>query len=124
MSKSVLALILVSVAMSALAQIVLKAGMSSPAVLTALAGTDRWHAVWTVGLNAKVLFGLFIYFASALVWLLVLSRVEVSLAYPFVALGFILTMVLGWLVHGDTLGAQRVAGTLLIAAGAVMVGRS
>jgi drug/metabolite transporter (DMT)-like permease len=124
MSKSVLALIFTSVAMSALAQIVLKAGMSSPAVLASLAGADRWQAAWAIGSNGKVLLGMFVYFASAIVWLFVLSRVEVSLAYPFVALGFVLTMVLGWLVHGDALGTQRVAGTLLIAVGAVMVGRS
>jgi drug/metabolite transporter (DMT)-like permease len=124
MSKTVFLLILASVVMSALAQIVLKAGMSSSSVTSALAGGDRWHAVLTVGTNVKVLGGLFIYFASALVWLLVLSRVQVSLAYPFVALGFILTMVLGWWVHDDTMSLQRIAGTVLIAAGAVMVGRS
>jgi drug/metabolite transporter (DMT)-like permease len=124
MTKTVFALILTSVVMSALAQIVLKAGMSSSSVLAALAGSDRWQAAWAVGTNIKVLGGLFIYFASALVWLLVLSRVQVSLAYPFVALGFILTMVLGWWVHDDTLSVQRVLGTVLIAAGAVMVGRS
>jgi drug/metabolite transporter (DMT)-like permease len=123
-SKPLLALILASVALSAFAQIILKAGMASPVVLSALASADRWQAAWAVGTNLKVLGGLFIYFASALVWLLVLSRVEVSLAYPFVGLGFVLTMVLGWWVHGDALSLQRVAGTLLIAAGAVLVGRS
>ena len=67
--------------------------------------------------------GLTLYFLSAVVWLLVLSRVEVSFAYPFVGIGFILTMLLGWLAMGDTMSLARVAGTLLIAGGVVLIAR-
>jgi drug/metabolite transporter (DMT)-like permease len=65
-----------------------------------------------------------LYVGGALVWLVVLTRVEVSLAYPFVAMGFVLTLILGWWLQGDSIGLMRVAGTLLIAAGVVLVARS
>jgi drug/metabolite transporter (DMT)-like permease len=124
MSRGLLLLILTSVLMSSAAQIVLKAGMSTPAVANALSGSSRWSAATAVALNPLVLTGLTIYFASALVWLLVLARAQVSQAYPFVGLGFVVTMVLGWWVYGDQLSIERVAGTVMIALGAVLVGRS
>jgi multidrug transporter EmrE-like cation transporter len=50
--------------------------------------------------------------------------VQVSLAYPFVGLGFVLTMLLGWAIHGDSLSVARVAGTLIISLGVVILARS
>lgn len=123
MNKNVLALIVSSVLLSSLAQIVLKAGMSHPRVTESLA-QGGWSSALGIATNAWVLSGLAIYFSSAVVWLLVLARVEVSLAYPFVGLGFVVTMLLGWWVHGDTLNLARVGGTLLIVGGVVLLARS
>ena len=124
MNRTVVFLIAVSVLMSSLAQIVLKAGMSTQSVATSLSGGLKWSAAASVATSPLVLVGLGIYFASAVVWLLVLARVQVSLAYPFVGLGFIVTMILGWLVHGDSLTPARVVGTLLIAMGVFVLSRS
>lgn len=121
MNRTALLLIVASVLMSALAQIVLKAGMTNSSVAQSLASGVRWSSVAVVAGNPLVLLGLAMYFASALVWLIVLARVDVSLAYPFVGLGFIVTMLLGWLVHGEALTLVRVAGTLLIVGGVVLL---
>lgn len=123
MTRAVFLLILISVLMSSLAQIVLKAGMSSTSVVRGLDGGLQWATVLSIATNPYVIGGLAIYFASAVVWLLVLARVEVSLAYPFVGLGFIVTMVLGWWLHGDALNPMRIAGTLLIATGVAVLAR-
>lgn len=123
MTSSVFALVLVSVLLSSLAQIVLKAGMSNSSVLQALAGGLSWATAANIATQPLVIAGLAVYFASAVVWLLVLARLEVSLAYPFVGLGFVVTMIAGWLVHGDSLTLGRVAGTLLVAAGVVVMAR-
>jgi drug/metabolite transporter (DMT)-like permease len=64
------------------------------------------------------------YVLGAGLWLLVLSKVDVSLAYPFVGLGFIMTMLLGWLFLHEGVGVERIIGTLLIAGGVVLVSRS
>ena len=124
MRLSTLLFIFVSVAMSALAQIVLKTGMSSTNIGPSLTARRWGDAAWLVATNPWVVLGLTLYFLSAVVWLIVLSRVEVSLAYPFVGIGFILTMLLGWLVIGDTMSVSRVAGTLMIAGGVVLIARS
>lgn len=123
MNKYVIMLIALSVLLSAFAQIALKAGMSSVPVLQALQATPGFPAVRAIATNFFVLFGLTLYFASAAVWLLVLARVDVSLAYPFVGLGFIVTMLLAWLIHGEVLTLTKVAGTLLIAFGVIVLAR-
>jgi len=121
--KSVYPLILLSVAISAFAQIALKAGMGSSAVQRALTDGTRISALFDIAFNPFVLLGLFLYFSSAAVWLLVLARVEVSFAYPFVALGFVLTALLGRFFFHDTFSAAKIVGTLLIMAGVVVLAR-
>jgi len=123
-NRSTLLLILANVAMTSLAQIVLKAGMSAPDVVRALAGGLRLPALVTVFLHPWVIIGLALYAGAAVVWLLVLAKVDVSLAYPFVGLGFVVTMVLAWTFMGETVSATRIAGTLLIVAGVVVLARS
>jgi drug/metabolite transporter (DMT)-like permease len=116
--------ILASVGLAAVAQIVLKAGVSSAAVSTAMLSGSRWSVATAMASSPMVWLGMGMYVGGALVWLVVLTRVEVSLAYPFVAMGFVLTMILGWLLQGDSIGLMRICGTLLIAAGVVLVARS
>lgn len=123
MTKSLFGLILASVLMSSVAQVVLKAGMSHPRVLAQLETGSKWDAFNAIAASVTVWSGLMIYFASALVWLLVLARVDVSLAYPFVGMGFIVTMLLAWGIQGETLTTARIAGTLMIAAGVVLLAR-
>lgn len=123
MSILIFILILTSVSMSAAAQILLKAGMKDPGTQQALSQGFIDAILATVG-NGFVLSGLFLYGMGAAVWLAVLARVDVSMAYPFVAIGFVLTMCLAVLTLGETVGLLRVVGTLLIAVGAALVARS
>lgn len=118
------ALILFSVSLSAIAQIVLKTGMSSPSVTQVMKLGSPFAMAIQIALNPWVLGGLGLYFLGAMVWLFVLARVDVSVAYPFVGLGFILTMILGKYVMGDDITVSRLAGTLLVAAGVVLIARS
>lgn len=124
MSWRLLLLIVSSVSLSALAQLVLKLGMSQPAVLGALRDAPPAQMAFAVATDLRVVCGLALYFASAAIWLFVLARLPVSAAYPFVGLGFVLTMLLGWLVLNETLSPSRVAGTLLVGMGVVLIARS
>ena len=123
MRLSTLLLILASVGMATTAQLLLKIGMSDAGVRADI-DARRWGGVVLhFASNPWVASGLTLYMLGAAVWLLVLARVELSFAYPFVGLGFIITMLLGWAVMGDALNAQRIAGTLLIVSGVVLVAR-
>lgn len=121
MPLTVLAAVLFSVLLSAGAQIALKAGMSRPGVLAALASGDPGAIVLTVGTQPWVVAGLAAYGFGALVWLFVLSRIDISLAYPFVSLGIVVTMALGYLVFGEVLSAGRMIGAGLVIAGILVL---
>jgi drug/metabolite transporter (DMT)-like permease len=110
--------------MSAIAQVLFKFGMSSVAVKTALAGGSPVQAAVTVFLSAGVLGGLSLYGIGTVLWLGVLSRTEVSQAYPFVGLGFVLTALIGYFLFGDALGPLRIAGIALVVAGIFLISRS
>jgi drug/metabolite transporter (DMT)-like permease len=75
----------------------------------------------TIATNLHIVLGLGMYVAGAGLWLLVLSRADISLAYPFVGLGFVLTMLLGWLFLGEQVGLTRVIGTFLVVAGVYLI---
>lgn len=125
MKPADLILILGSVALSATAQLLLKLGATAPAVRVAMSGdgalAGRAIALMT---TPALVGGLAVYALSAGFWIAVLSRVDLSLAYPFVGLGFVLTFLIGTYFLGETANAARLTGTLLITVGAVLVARS
>jgi len=124
MSFRILLLVLTSVAISAFAQIALKRGMSSPAVQQVLDRGDLLQKIITVGTTPMVITGLVLYAVGAVVWLLVLARIDVSQAYPFVGLGFVITLAFGALVLGENVNAMRLTAVGLIAAGIIVLSQS
>lgn len=123
MSPTIIALILLSVSMSAVAQIVLKMGMSGTAMKSAMA-LGGIHAAKAIAMNPHVWLGLCIYGLGTILWLGVLSKIDVSQAYPFVGLGFLLTMAFGVFLLGEPLSIGRITGTLLVLCGVLLVARS
>jgi multidrug transporter EmrE-like cation transporter len=117
-------MIITCVTLSALAQMVMKIGMSASQVQTVLAHGSYTEIISTIVLNLYVILGLGMYIAGAGLWLLVLSRADLSLAYPFVGLGFILTMLLGWAVLQESIGLSRLLGTLFVTVGVVLISKS
>lgn len=115
-------LIITSVCISAFAQISLKTGMSGPHIQSALDGDTSWGELFLpIFGNSYVLGGLVMYGLGAILWLLVLARLDVSMAYPFMGLGFILTMLLGFFLLGETISIFRVIGTLFVVAGVTLI---
>jgi multidrug transporter EmrE-like cation transporter len=116
-------MILLSVVLSAAAQVALKAGMTSAPVRQALATGLGPSAILNVAFNPLVMLGLAFYVLSAAVWLGVLSKMPVSSAYPFVALAIVLTSVLGRLFFHDAFTLPKILGTLLIVSGVVVLAK-
>ena len=121
MNKYLILLILCSVLLSSVAQIVLKTGMSNTSILSAIQSASAFQTFKAITTNFYVIGGLTLYFASAAVWLFVLAKVDVSFAYPFVGLGFVVTMLLAFFINGEVLSATKVVGTLFIAIGVAIM---
>ena len=124
MRGGTLALILLSVTLSACAQVLFKLGVSSVMARGGLAGSSVATRMLAFLQSPGVIGGLGLYGIGTLLWLAVLARTQLSQAYPFVGLGFVLTAGFGYLFFHDTLNASRIAGTLLVTAGIVLVARS
>jgi len=71
--------------------------------------------------NPWVLSGLAAAFAASLCWMLALTRLPLSTAYPFTATSFLLVLLVGIMFLGESLTLAKVAGTLLVVAGLAML---
>jgi multidrug transporter EmrE-like cation transporter len=67
--------------------------------------------------------GLVIYLAATVLWLSVLSRVPLSLAYPLMSISYVLGVVAGWLIFRESVPFTRWLGTFVICAGIVLLSR-
>lgn len=123
-NAKLLLLVVASVALSSVAQIALKIGMSRSSVQEAQGAGNSFGLVLSALAEPFVLGGLACYGFGALLWLFVLAKLDVSMAYPFVGLGFILTMILGVMVLNEQVGTLRILGTVLVVAGVVLVAKS
>lgn len=119
-----LSLILTSVLLSACAQLALKLGVSRPHVAEAIARGELYPSAFALLTSPEIVGGLSLYGLGAVVWLFVLAKLDLSVAYPFVGLGFLVTMVFGIYFVGEAVSIARLFGTLLIVAGCALVARS
>jgi multidrug transporter EmrE-like cation transporter len=115
------ALIVVSVSLNALAQVALRKAMTFralPALSEPIAlGTSLVANPWLWA-------GMACYAASIGLWLVVLSRTQVSVAYPMLSMGYVLAAVLGVLFLSETVGPARAGGIALICLGVLVVGKT
>lgn len=124
MKGQVFVLALISVLLSAAAQVSFKSGMNSASVQAALAQGLTARSIAATLFDIRVLGGFGLYGLSAVLWLWVLARTELSLAYPFVSVGFIITMFSGALFFGESLTLLRTLGTALVCLGVLLVAAS
>ena len=118
-------LILVSVVLSSGSQVLLKLGMSAQDIQLALAEFGKPLTIAIAIFSSPwVLAGLTCFGLSALFWLFVLSRIPVSTAYPFVALGIAITAVSGRFLLGEPISASKALGIVLVVLGVMTVGAS
>jgi multidrug transporter EmrE-like cation transporter len=123
MKSADLALVLTGVMLNAAAQLLLKAGSRAITdVSFSLANT--WTLATRMALNPPILGGLALYVISVVFWILALSRVDVSVAYPMLSIGYIVSALAGWLLFSEAVSAARVAGIVVIIVGVWLVARS
>jgi drug/metabolite transporter (DMT)-like permease len=119
----VLALILIDVVLNVTGQLSLKYGMSQLGNF-ALSFSTLPPVFLKAATSLHVLFGLLCYGLGFLVWLIVLSKAELSYAYPLISLGYVFTAILARLLFGEALSVTRVAGIFLTCLGVFLIARS
>jgi multidrug transporter EmrE-like cation transporter len=117
------ALLITGVLLNAAAQLLLKAGTNA-------VGHFEFHLGNAVPVGMKLAFephilgGMACYAVSLVVWILGLSRVPVSVAYPMLSIGYVINAFVAWQWFGETLTAQKLAGIGFIVVGVFLVTRS
>jgi drug/metabolite transporter (DMT)-like permease len=80
--------------------------------------------VFKVVCNIPIVAGLMLYVMSVVIWLLVLSRVPVSYAYPLLSLGYLINAIAAFYLLHEPVSALRILGILIIMAGVYLVSQS
>jgi multidrug transporter EmrE-like cation transporter len=116
-------LLMLGVLLNATAQLLLKAGTNA-------VGHFEFTADNLVPVGMKLAFephilgGIGCYVVSLVVWIMGLSRVPVSVAYPMLSIGYVLNALAAWYLFGESLTAQKLVGIGFIIAGVFLVTRS
>ena len=123
MTWGAFSLVMTGVLLNALAQLALKASVSE----TGIINIDMQSMVTTAGSlvsNLWLWMGLMCYAVSVVVWLLALSRVDVSIAYPMLSVGYIVNAIAAWQLFDEPMNIGKVVGIGIIIVGVYILARS
>lgn len=112
MSLASFAFILTGVLLNAGAQLLLKAGTNARPLGLALA------------IEPHILAGLACYVVSVVVWVVALSKVPVSIAYPMLSIGYVVNAIAAYYLLGESVTPMRLVGIGIIILGVFIVARS
>lgn len=115
-------LILTSVLLNCGAQLLMRKGMILNGTVDGLNGLLQ--SIPQMITNFYLWGAMACYAVSILLWMAVLSKVEVSYAYPFLSIGYVLSAVAGYLWFQENISFMRIAGILVICLGVVLISRS
>lgn len=116
-------LVMLGVLLNAAAQLLLKAGTNSVGHFE-FSRENILPVGWQLATEPHILGGLTCYVVSVVVWIMALSRVEVSVAYPMLSIGYVVNAVAAWWLFGEAVSITRLVGIGIIIIGVYIVARS
>lgn len=115
--------IFTGICLNAIAQLLLKAGTNAVGAIHL-----SLENVIPIGLKLAtqlpIIGGLSCYVLSVVVWIIGLSRVDVTIAYPMLSLGYVINAIGAWYFLGEMLSAQRLVAITVILLGVALLARS
>ena len=123
MNATSFSLLMTGVMLNAGAQLLLKAGTNSVGVFE-FSRDNILPIGWQLATEPHIVGGLACYVISVVVWIMALSRVEVSVAYPLLSVGYVVNAIAAWYLFGEALTPLRLAGIGVIIIGVCLVTRS
>jgi len=116
-------LILIGVLLNATAQLLLKAGTN--AIGHFAFTTDNILPIgWRLATQPYIFGGLSCYVISVVVWIMALSRVNVSVAYPMLSIGYVVNAIAAWYLFGESISLTKLTGIGIIIFGVFIVSRA
>lgn len=121
MNIKTFSIILIGVLLNAAAQLFLKKGSS---ILNQLDSHTLTQKIFLVISNYAILSGLVLYVFSVALWIVALSRVSVSIAYPMLSIGYVVNLFAASLLFNEPIGLNKILGVLIIIIGVIILARS
>ncbi len=116
-------LILFSISIAVAGQILLKIGVNRIGIVDFSGLEALKQLFFGVIKSPLVISGLFLYVISAAIWLVVLSAVDLSFAYPFIGLTYVMVLILSRFILKEDVNLIRWAGAIIITIGVIVISR-
>lgn len=123
MNLTAFVLVLTGVLLNAIAQLALKACVREGGEI-ALEVSNALPTALQLATQPWLWLGLICYGLSVVVWLLALSRVDVSIAYPMLSLGYVVNALAAWTWLGESMNTEKIIGMGIIILGVYILARS
>jgi drug/metabolite transporter (DMT)-like permease len=107
-----------TVVFTVLGQLFLKLGANQ---LGQASVNSLWGLLWFIATNLYLIIGLTSYGTAAISYILLLSRVDISIAAPAFSLTYVLSMLLGYFFFQEPIGSTRILGAILICLGVYLI---
>jgi multidrug transporter EmrE-like cation transporter len=117
------AFLLLYIVFTVASQLIMRWRVGSTGALSPVAG-DRFHFVASMLMTPWVWTAILCTFLAGVAWMLALTRFELTYAFPFTGVSFVLILFAGAFMFGEHVSLARIAGTLLVVLGLVVVVRS
>ena len=118
------AIIVLSVLCSSVAQIALKKGMLQCDCSFEPQLSNVIPLISGLVINPFVVTGVILHVLALFTWLYVLKHVDVSYAYPFISMGFVIVLLLSYFLFNEAINLYRIAGIASIILGIILIGKS
>lgn len=124
MNLTTFAFIISGVLLNACAQLLLKAGTNAIGGAIHLTMSNAFETFVKVVTQLPILGGLACYGISLVVWIIGLSRTDVTIAYPMLSLGYVVSALGAWLFLGEIIPPQRLLAIAVIMVGVALLART
>jgi drug/metabolite transporter (DMT)-like permease len=116
----VIALLVTASTLTVIGEVLLKLGMNAVSARVGAFSLDP-RVLWTTFTDWRVILGFALVFGGALFWLGVISRVNLSFAYPLLALNYVIILVPSRFFLGELITPTKVIGAIIVVIGVVVI---
>ncbi|PSW65591.1 hypothetical protein C0W88_09170 [Photobacterium leiognathi subsp. mandapamensis] len=117
-------IIVLSVFFSSSSQLLLKKGAETLVIPSVFTLETIYRLSINIISNIYLVGGVLFQVIALLVWIYVLKKVDVSYAYPFISLGFVFVIFMGYLLYNEPIGYIKLAGSLIICIGVFILSKA
>ncbi len=123
MSLVSFSLIFIGVMLNVAAQLLIKSGTNAIGFFE-FSRENILPIGWKLATEWHIISAMFCYGLSVVIWILALSRVQVSIAYPLLSMGYVVNAVAAWYLFNEAFNPTKVLGVGVIILGVIIISRA